>query len=331
MMATMTRFGRAMGIISVLLLLFNLPTLASHPLPSTSTGLSSSDVQIVSSSGFAIAVPKTWRVEGATLENCIKAKGPEVIVGSALALRGCLPTTVDATFLEVGHGAPPSSPLPAARLKQTTVHGVQVRIVTGVLSLFKPFQSYMLVFLGGWDNWLLFAAPGTILSQSFITARAILATLHRTGRSLSTWSAVRGSFVGQWTVHDGSLEISSAKVGTQLYRSGCAPASMTGLCSTKEWLRFRSTNGSVLTARIARVEIFDWSFNGKLEKTVIDPRTGDFPRVSESFTLQFAARNLLIELTTGSDDMNFGFINPYWCSATHQQSPSVAAMDYCGA
>lgn len=332
MMSTMTWFGRSIGTTSALLLLLNLPTLAFHPSPSTSPGLGSSGMQIVASSRFAIEVPMTWKVERATLENCTKAKGSEVIVGSALALRDCLPTTVDATFLEVGHGAPPPPPLPAARLKQTSVHGVPVRIVTGILSLFKPFQSYMLVFLGGWDNWLLFAAPGTLLSQSLMKARAILATLYRTGRSLSTWPGVKGSFLGQWTVHDGSLEIWSAKAGTELYRSGCAPASMVGFCSTKEWLRFRSSSSrSILTARITKVEIFDASFNLKLEKTVIDPRTGGFPGVGESFTLQFAAPDLLIELTTGSDEVNFGFINPYWCSAAHQQSRLIAAMDYCGA
>jgi hypothetical protein len=274
----------------------------------------------------------SWKIERPTAENCIKVKGSEVIVGSALALRDCLPTTVDATFLEVGEGAPPRSPLPAAGLKQATVHGVPVTIVTGVLSLFKPFQNYMLVFLGGWNNWLLFAAPGIVLSRSLSTARAVLATLHRTGGAEPRWPVVRGSFLGKWSVHDGSLDIMSRQVGTEFYRSGCAPASFIGFCSTEEWLRLRtSSSRSVLTATIARIEVFDASASSKLKRTVIDPRTGGFPEVGESFTLQLAAPNLLIELTTGTDEVNFGFTNPYWCSAVHQQSRLIAAMDYCGA
>jgi hypothetical protein len=266
----------------------------------------------------------------------VNATGSEVLVGTASLSAGCLPINgTKGTVLEFGHGGPPDSPIPDALLRVVRINGISLTELSGAQNFRGiPPESYLLAFLDGWQNWLLFAAPGSDLSRSLITARSILGTIHTVSGSArdQVEPAKKESFIGQWGVHDGGLKIVSGSSAEMSYRSGCVSEASTDQCVTEEDLQTTlSADRSRLTARVQKVVLLDTNAAGVTTK-VVNPRAASIPAVGETSIFAFAARGLLIQTTPNPtpDDDSFGFGNPYWCSYANQPA-AVQRVDYCGA
>jgi hypothetical protein len=284
----------------------------------------SSSSWTVASGGFTIDVPASWQVGPPSTRLCMGSQ-PAVVVGTFKALEACTGGP-GGRVLEFGSGGPPFSPIPANEPVTEEMNGVKVQLFQGSDALVgAPMTHYLLATLDGWDNWLLYVADGKSASSALAPAYRVLKSIQAPPHFKPS-AAIKENFVGNWRVHDASLQITSDFAGSQSLGGGAGCSAGIRILGCEIHLTLKLTlsrDRTYMTATVTTVQAY-------LDPTTfeIDPKSTQVPAVGNTFQLRFVEPGLMIE-TNLHYPWNSGVFDPWWCSPAREQMAPAASI-YCG-
>ena len=292
-------------------------------LVSCGSGPATPDYRALSSSGFTIDVPVGWPVHDATGAQCVEETRYGVFIGTFSALIQCGILDPTTPVLEFGHGGPPISPIPSSYPLMETINGVRVLTLRGSDSLDPPFSYALLASLDGWNNWLLYWAPGRSERMALAAGIRVLDSV-RASPSVKPAHFADGSFRGVWFVHDASLTVDDQSSGRMTYRSQCPPPDDSGACAGVMTLRFQRSQEGSLQAVVAKVLATDQDGH-----EFVNPSLADGPAVGDRYEMEFAGPGLFIQIDLHSkwDEGDIG--NPWWCNSAREEMGGDGPY-YCG-
>ena len=259
------------------------------------------------------------------------SQGPRSIVGSFSKLGGCLSSfgsSIAAPIIAFGSGGPPFPPIPANHEEHATIHGVHVQIFTDTDAALSLDETELLAIFPGRNVWLHAVAPGTDRHTSLDQVRQVLASVHATpGSTIVPTGPIHETFVGNWHVHDASLDISSTSTGVFIDSHGCDDK-----CIERDFLSLTLSAGAThMNATVTRITYTNPVTGSAVDNT--DPN--DTGHIGNSFVLEFSESHLMVSTDnihiSMSTDLGSG--NYYWgnCGPPTARPHTSLAPRYCQA
>jgi hypothetical protein len=287
----------------------------------SSTAVRSTQFWTVQSGGFSIQVPASWKVGAPSDQLCLSSASTTVVVGTPRALAGCGGFN---PVLEFGHGGPPFPPIPASNPDSEKINGVKIQVLRGTDTLTGGTPAnYLLATLDGWNNWLLYVADGKSASSALAPAYRVLKSIHAPPHFKPS-AAIKENFVGNWGVHDASLQITSDSTGIRSLGGGAGCSAGIRILGCEIHLALKlalSRDHTYMTATVTKVKAY-------LDPTTfeIDPKSTNVPAVGNMFQLRFVEPGLMIETNLHYAWNRSGVFDPWWC----EPSQAMVADNYCG-
>jgi hypothetical protein len=255
--------------------------------------------------GLTVQVPQHWQVLPARA--CLHAQGPAVVTGVDPPSGDCTLEPRDIVVM-LGYGGPPNSPIPSGNERDFRVHGVAVRMFTGV-----GFEgSWLFALFPGRRAWFL-GRSSSKASGVLRQARDMLATVQARADADPPGPPINAEYTGQWHVHGAELKIPTPERGIL----DVAYAACHGRCLESAVLALhagQAPDGSTrVTATVNKILHSDPETGRQLEPPITDG-AGAYFRVGDAFTLTYVAPDLLMESDSSKPLHGGGGIgNPYWC------------------
>ena len=174
---------------------------------STSTLPMPTGTQRIAFAGLSVEVPADWPVVAVPQQTCRDLAAPSVVVGAFDEVRGCrVLASAHGPAITIGHGGPPSPPIPTAAPTAEAFNAVPTLISFADHSILD--ESALLATFPGRDAWMQVAVVGGNGQAVFDEAKRILSTISvDTAEPVHPSDPGPASFVGRWHVHGAQLDL----------------------------------------------------------------------------------------------------------------------------